>query len=62
MTHVDDINNLIKVKTALADKYSRLALLRKSKPWRARYARRAEDYRRQADNLARQHGQSGLTS
>jgi hypothetical protein len=58
MTHANDIKNLIKVKTALAEKYSRLTRLGKSRPCRARNARRSEDYRRQADNLARQLGQA----
>jgi hypothetical protein len=56
VTHRQDIENLIRVKTALADKYTRLALVRKSKPWKTRYLRRAEDYRRQASSLTRQAG------
>jgi hypothetical protein len=43
-----ELENLIKVKTALADKYVRLARTRKSKPWQARLFRRSEGYRTQA--------------
>jgi hypothetical protein len=48
-----EIENLVKVKTTLANKYIRLARARKSKPWQARLYRRAETYRRQAEILAR---------
>lgn len=48
-----ELENLVKVKTSLADKYIRLARARKSKPWQARLYRRAETYRHQATILAR---------
>ena len=44
--------NIAKVKTALADKYERLARERKSKPSKARLLRHAERFRAQADNAA----------
>jgi hypothetical protein len=49
-----ELENLVKVKTSLADKYIRLARSRKSKPWQARLFRRAETYRSQATILARE--------
>ena len=48
-----ELENLVKVKTALANKYIRLARARKSKPWKTRLYQRAESYRQQARILAR---------
>jgi hypothetical protein len=42
--------NLVEVKTALAEKYERLARVRRSKPARARLLRQAERFRSQAAN------------
>ena len=53
MTRKCELENLVKVKRSLADKYIRLARARKSKPWQARLYRRAETYRQQAIILAR---------
>jgi hypothetical protein len=41
---------IVKVKTALADKYLRLARTRRSKPARATLLRQAERFRQQANN------------
>ena len=43
--------NLVKVKTALAEKYDRLAATANSRPRKARMSRHAETYRRLAKNL-----------
>jgi hypothetical protein len=48
-----EVENFIKVKTALADKYERLARVRKSKPEKARIQRHAERFRSQAANAAK---------
>jgi hypothetical protein len=53
MSRKCELQNLVKVKTSLAEKYIRLARSRKSKPWQARLNRRAETYRHQAEILAR---------
>lgn len=45
--------HLVDVKTALADKYERLAKARSSKPGKARLMRRAERFRSQAANAAK---------
>lgn len=45
--------NLVKVKTALAEKYARLAKGAGSKPKKKRYLYHAEHYRQQAKNLSR---------
>jgi hypothetical protein len=58
MTQKSDIENLVQVKTALAQKYHRLALLTSSRPRKANYHRRAERLRRQAED-ARRMEQSG---
>jgi hypothetical protein len=52
MTKKSDRKNLVEVKTALADKYLRLAAKRCSKPARARLLRHAERFRCQAENLS----------
>jgi hypothetical protein len=43
-------DNIVEVKTALADKYERLARKRRSKPAKATLLRHAERFRSQADN------------
>jgi hypothetical protein len=45
--------NIVQVKTALADKYERLARVRKSKPARARLQRHSERFRAQAQNAVK---------
>jgi hypothetical protein len=45
--------NIVKVKTELADKYERLARVRSSKPAKARLLRHAERFRSQAANAAK---------
>jgi hypothetical protein len=47
------VQNLIDVKLALADKYTRLGSLAGSTPKRKTYARMATKYRRQAEQLRR---------
>jgi len=42
--------NIVQVKTALADKYERLARARRSKPGKLRLLRRVERFRQQAAN------------
>lgn len=51
------LENIVGVKTALAEKYERLAIARSSKPAKARLARQAERFRQQAANAARSQGQ-----
>ncbi len=53
MTKQSQHKNLIEVKTALADKYERLAMTRRSKPGKARLLRRAERFRSQATNASK---------
>ncbi len=48
---MSDINNLIKVKQALAEKYERLSRLANSVPKTQQFAYRALRYRRQLDQL-----------
>jgi hypothetical protein len=50
MTKKSQVQKLNEVKTALADKYERLARVRRSKPARARLLRHAERFRSQAAN------------
>jgi hypothetical protein len=50
MSKTAQAENIVQVKTALADKYERLARTRRSKPARARLLRRAERFRSQAAN------------
>ena len=45
--------NIIELKTALADKYERLARTRRSKPAKLRLLRHAERFRSQAANAAK---------
>ena len=49
MTHKSVAENLVRVKTALAEKYERLARTRKSKPRRDNLLRVAERHRQQAN-------------
>ena len=53
MTRKSTAANLVRVKSAMADKYERLARTRKSKPAKARLLRRAEQHRVQAANAAK---------
>ena len=50
MTPRSQLENIHAVKTALADKYERLARKRRSKPARATLLRHAERFRQQAEN------------
>ena len=50
MTGQSQAENFVEVKTALADKYERLARTRRSKPARKRLLRHAERFRSQAAN------------
>jgi hypothetical protein len=50
MTKKSQVQKLNEVKAALADKYERLARVRRSKPARARLLRQAERFRSQAAN------------
>jgi hypothetical protein len=52
MTQRTELEHLLNVKTALAEKYERLASQRRSKPWKKRLFHRAEAYRQQAADLA----------
>ena len=53
MTKKSQVKNIVEVKTALADKYERLARTRRSKPAKARLLRHSERFRAQADNAAK---------
>lgn len=55
MTKKMQIENLVKVKTALADKYERLALARSSKPGKKTLLHHANRFRSQAANIAKSH-------
>jgi len=48
MTQEDRRNKLVQTKLALAEKYTRLAKVCKSKPRRASYLHRVAKYRQQA--------------
>ena len=50
MTQRTQLENIVEVKTALADKYERLARTRRSKPAGATLLRHAERFRHQAAN------------
>jgi hypothetical protein len=52
MTKKSQTKNIVEVKTALADKYERLARARRSKPAKARLLRHAERFRSQAANAS----------
>jgi hypothetical protein len=49
MSKQSSAQNIVEVKTALADKYERLARTRRSKPARATLLRHAERFRSQAE-------------
>jgi hypothetical protein len=51
MTRKSEVENLVRVKTALAEKYERRARNRKSRPGQATAKRTAERYRQQASNV-----------
>ena len=53
MTKKTETKNKVEVKTALADKYQRLAGTRRSKPAKARLLRHSERFRAQAENIAK---------
>lgn len=53
MTKKSQTKNLVEVKTALAEKYERLARSRRSKPAKARLLRQSERFRSQAANAAK---------
>ncbi len=53
MSKKSQVENIVRVKTALADKYERLARDRSSKPAKARLIRHAERFRSQAVNAAK---------
>jgi ethanolamine ammonia-lyase small subunit len=53
MTKQSETKNIVEVKTALADKYERLARMRRSKPARLRLLRHSERFRAQAENVAK---------
>ena len=53
MPHNSELENLVKVKRSLADKYIRLARARKSKQAKSRLYRHAEHFRQQASILSR---------
>jgi hypothetical protein len=55
MSKKSQSENIAKVKTALADKYVRLANERSSKPAKARLLRHAERFRQQAANNRREN-------
>jgi len=56
MTLKSEVDNLVRVKTALAEKYERRARNRKSQPGKATAKRNATRYREQAANLAKSSG------
>jgi hypothetical protein len=53
MTKKSQAKNIIEVKTALADKYERLARTRCSKPAKLRLLRHSKRFRSQAANAAK---------
>jgi hypothetical protein len=58
MSKKSHYENLVELKTALADKYLRLALKRRSKPARATLLRHAERFRQQAAAAGRKAGEA----
>jgi fructose-1,6-bisphosphatase/sedoheptulose 1,7-bisphosphatase-like protein len=54
MSKQSKTENLVKVKTTLAEKYEHLAKIVKSRPRRKSYITRAEHHRRQARMLGNQ--------
>jgi hypothetical protein len=57
MTKKSQTKNLVQVKTQLAEKYERLARVRKSKPARENLLRHADRFRSQAMNIAKKQAQ-----
>jgi hypothetical protein len=53
MAKKETLDNLVRVKTALADKYARRALTVRSKPAKASALRQSRKHRQQAANAAR---------
>jgi hypothetical protein len=53
MTHKSEVDNIVRVKTALAEKYERRAQNRKSQTGKATAKRTATRYREQAANALR---------
>jgi len=53
VTQTSQRENIVQVKTSLADKYERLARTRRSKPAKLRLLRHAERFRQQATNVAK---------
>ena len=53
VTKKSEAKNIVEVKTALANKYQRLARTRRSKPGKARLLRHSERFRSQAENIAK---------
>jgi len=53
MTKQASAKNIVEVKTALAEKYERLARTRRSKPAKLRLLRHAERFRSQAGNTGK---------
>lgn len=56
MAGKETLENLVQVKTALADKYERRAQTLKSKPGKASALRQSRKHRQQAANIARKSG------
>ena len=56
MTHKSEVENLVRVKTALAEKYERRAQNRKSQTGKAAAKRTAKRYREQAAIAGRSAG------
>lgn len=56
MAHKDKYANLVKIKTALAEKYEHLANITGSKVKRKTYQFRATNYRRQAAEFSKVSG------
>jgi hypothetical protein len=50
---MDELQNLIRIKKALAEKYERKVRTTRSKPRKAVYLRQAEQHRRQVEDLQR---------
>lgn len=48
---MSDVNHLIRVKQALAEKYQRLATMTSSRPKKRQFTHRAVKYSRQVDQL-----------
>ena len=54
MTKQESVNKLVQTKLALAEKYTRLAKVCKSRPQQKVLLNRVDKYQRQAADLARQ--------